>query len=169
VRSAAKVESNKMLVGPERSDLNSRVDTCVVGASYQVLELVGPTCDVHPYSTEYALIKNMPIVTAATAYDSATGETYILIVNQALSIPDQQPSLLCLNQLRSNGVVVDKVPMHLSKNSTHSIYFPELDLRLPLELDGVISFLPTRIPSEREMVECRHLQPRNNLVIHSHK
>jgi hypothetical protein len=49
------------------------------------------------------------------------------------------------------------VPMHLSKNSTHSIYFPELDLRLPLEMDGVVSFLPTRIPLEREMVECRHL------------
>jgi hypothetical protein len=68
VRSAAKVESNKMLVGPERSDLDSHAVTCVVGAAYRVLELVGPTCDVHPYLSEYAPIKNVPIVTATTAY-----------------------------------------------------------------------------------------------------
>jgi hypothetical protein len=86
------------------SDLDLHAGTCVFSSAYQVLELVGPTCGVYLYLAVYMPIKNVPVITTATAYDRINCETFILIVNQALSIPDQQPNLLCPNQLRLHRV-----------------------------------------------------------------
>jgi len=54
---------------------------------------------------------------------------------------------------------VDDVPKHLShdKRSTHSIFFPEENVRLPFKLKGVISYLDTRLPSFNEVNNCRWL------------
>jgi len=40
-------------------------------------------------------------------------------------------TLICPNQARTNGVIVDDVPQHLShdNSSTHSIYFPNEQVR----------------------------------------
>lgn len=142
-----------------RSDLDSHADTCVVGPSYAIIDRGrGETCDVYPYSDAYAPVKNVPIVKAGTAYDHTNGETVILVACQALYMEKQFPSLLCPNQMRANGVVVEDTPGHLSKGtSSHSIYFPEGDLRIPLRMDGVISFIPTRTPTETELSNCRHV------------
>jgi hypothetical protein len=48
--------------------------------------------------------------------------------------------------------------MHLSPNdrpSTHSIYHPDDDVRIPLELVGVISTVETRTPSQHELDTCK--------------
>ena len=42
------------------------------------------------------------------------GEAIILVLNQALGIKDQEPSLLYPNQLRVNGITVNDVPRILS-------------------------------------------------------
>jgi len=100
------------------------------------------------------------VVKAATAYDYNC-TTYILILNQALYFGDDMPnSLLNPNQIRSNGVTVDDCPTHLSpnKDSTHTIYFPEEDMRLPLQLNGIISFLSIRKPSKKEIETCTWLE-----------
>ncbi len=70
-----------------------------------------------------------------------------------------EPSLLCPNQLRANGIVVVDVPKHLAPDyySTHSVYVPELDLRLPLQTSGVVSYLPTRYPTELELESCTYV------------
>jgi hypothetical protein len=55
-------------------------------------------------------------------------------------------------------VIVDDIPLHLSpanQPSTHPIYLPDDDLRLPLVLVGVISVLPTRTPTQAELDTCR--------------
>jgi hypothetical protein len=67
-------------------------------------------------------------------------------------------TLLCPNQLRSNGLIVDDVPLHLSpanQPSTHSIYLPEEDLRPPLSLIGVISVLNTCTSTQEELDSCK--------------
>jgi len=88
---------------------------------------------------------NIPIVKAATAYnDPQTGETYILILAQALFLGDKlEHSLICLNQVHAHGVVVDDVPIHLmqDKQAMHSIYFPEEQTQLPLKMCGCSSHL----------------------------
>jgi hypothetical protein len=62
-------------------------------------------------------------------------------------------ALLNPNQIRLNDVEVNDCPRFLSEKLTelsHSIYFPKDDVRLPLSLDGVISYLPVRKPSAEE-------------------
>ena len=108
---------------------------------------------------------------AGTAYNHLTGETFILVLAQALYLGDkQEPSLLCPNQMRSHGIVIDDVPKHLSVNcaSTHSIYIPSMDLRIPLELDGVISYINTRYPNESEVENCTHISLTSSSVWEPH-
>jgi hypothetical protein len=104
---------------------------------------------------------NIPIVKAATAYDSPTGETLIIVLAQSLYLGDHiEYSLLCPNQLRHNGIVVDDIPRHLApvpELATHSIYVPEDDVRIPLTLRGVISLFHTRYPTVDEIENCRWL------------
>jgi hypothetical protein len=73
---------------------------------------------------------------------------------------DMPNSLQNPNQIRSNGVIVDDCPTHLSpnKSSTHSIYFPEHDVRIPLQLNGIISYISIRIPTQLEIETCTWLE-----------
>jgi hypothetical protein len=92
-------------------------------------------------------MKNVPIVQAGTAYDDPnTGKTYILVINQGLYLGYLLPNTLVNpNQIRSNGIVVDDCPKNLSpdpKTATRSIYIPLHDLRIPLQMKGVLSCVP---------------------------
>ena len=98
-------------------ELDSHADTCVAGATWKVMEYTGVVCNVYPYSSSYKPMKKEPVVEAVTAYNHLAGEMFILVLAQALYLGNQQePSLLCLNQMRSYGIVVDDVPKHLSVN-----------------------------------------------------
>lgn len=145
-----------------RTELDSHADTCCAGSSSRVVEYTGKTCHVSPFSADYDAIPDVPIAKTATAYDnSLTGETYILILAQSLYFGDAlEHTLLCPNQLRSHGVVVDDVPVHLSPSpstATHSIFFPDENIRLPLKMQGCISYLPTRYPTDEELHNCQWL------------
>jgi hypothetical protein len=64
------------------------------------------------------------------------------------------------NQIISHGVIVDDIPKHLSPDpsiATHSIYFPNENIRIPLELGGCISIIPPRLPTQKEIEECEWL------------
>jgi hypothetical protein len=74
--------------------------------------------DVTPYNqNKYEPETNIPIVKAATAYTDSAGITYILVLNQALCLPDLDHSLLNPNQMRAKGIIVDDCPQHLSDPS----------------------------------------------------
>jgi hypothetical protein len=63
-------------------EMDSHADTCVLGRNFVVLSYTGRVCDVYPYSETYEAIKDVPIVTAATAVqDESTGEVFILVIN----------------------------------------------------------------------------------------
>ncbi|MGH3054467.1 MAG: hypothetical protein ACRDL7_05760, partial [Gaiellaceae bacterium] len=104
---------------------------------------------------------NVPIVKAGTAYDDPyNGITYILVLNQALYFGEKlENTLLCPNQMRANGLVVDDVPRHLSEGqkSTHSIYIPHEKIRINLCMHGCLSYIPTRTPTIQEIENCRWL------------
>ncbi len=142
------------------SELDSHADTCVAGANCVIIEETHQTEDVSAYSEELGTLKNIPIVTAATAYDDpATGTTYILILGQAIYMGDKmQHTLICPNQLRARGLIADDCPRHLSPRdnpSSHSIYDPDEDFRLPLSLKGVTSYFTSRTPTAREIETCK--------------
>jgi hypothetical protein len=119
-----------------RLGIDSHADMTCVGAHAKILEIYeGQLCNVQPFNDSYESMKNIRMVNAAFAYDSDDGQTYILDVNQCLDFSHtMMHSLLCPNQARVNGVVIEDCPSFLdkSKKSTHSIWFPEDDVRLPL-------------------------------------
>jgi len=149
------------LLKHSKAELDSHADTTVAGSTYRVLEYTEKSCDIHPFSDDYEPMKQVPIAKVATAYDDpSTGETYILIFGQALYMGQSlDHTLICPNQARANGVVVDDVPRHLSYDgkSSHSIYFPSENVRIPLSLKGVISYILTRYPSQRKVNNCQWL------------
>ena len=136
-----------------RNEMDSHADTIVAGNNCVVLELSGRNVSVAPFSEEYASIDDIPIATVATAYDCPdTGQVFILVFNEALYFGERMAhTLLCPNQLRDYGVTVDDTPTQYNKSSTHSLYIPDSDLRIPLELDGIISGFTTRAPTPREL------------------
>lgn len=64
-------------------------------------------------------------------------------------------------QVRHNGVIVDDIPKHLApdpEKATHSLYFPQHDLQIPLQWKGVISRLPVHYPSTPELEICTWIE-----------
>ena len=141
--------------------LDSHADMTCIGKHARILEVYhGKVCNVFPFNDSYEPIKNVHTVNAAFAYDTDDGHTYIIEINQCLDFSDtMEHSLLCTNQARMNGIVIDDCPVALDPtgHSTHSIYFPNEDVRLPLLSKFPISFLPVRYPSTIELDTCMTL------------
>ena len=93
-------------------ELDSHADTIVAGSNCVVMHYTGRECDVSPYTDEYKPIQNVPIVQAATAWQSPdTGQIYILIFNEALWMGDTlDHTLVNPNQLRHYGITVQDNP-----------------------------------------------------------
>ena len=135
-------------------ELDSHADTCCAGANFVMLEEPYKHVNVYAYSGEYKPLTNIPVTVCATVWVSpVTGESYLLVVNEALYFGERlDSSLLCPNQLRDNGLTVDDVPKQYSADSTHSIYDPVTKVRIPLSLKGVISCFETHKPSPEEVL-----------------
>jgi hypothetical protein len=133
----------------------------VAGSKCKVIEYTEKVCDVYPFSDGYKPFSRVPMAKVATAYDHPkTGESLILIYGSAFYLGDKlEHTLICPNQAHYNGAIIDDVPRHLShdKSSTHSIYFPDDDIGLPLRLKGAISYIDTRLPSQYDIDNCKWL------------
>lgn len=142
-------------------ELDSHADTCVAGPNCRTLEDTGFTVSVTGFSDKlHGTVTNVPIVKAATAYDDPlTGTTYILVLGQAIYMGDSvEATLLCPNQLRYQGIVVDDCPKHLAppgNPSTHSLFIPENQLRICFKMKGPVSVFDTRMPTKDEISTCR--------------
>jgi hypothetical protein len=108
---------------------------------------------VNAYSDELKPLKGIMVATVATLYqDATTGDSCILIIHQALYFGKRlQSSLLNPNQLKNAGLIVDDVPRQFDPSSTHSI--PQDKVRIPLQMDGVISGFESRAPSWEEYMQ----------------
>ncbi len=80
------------------------------------MEYTNQTANISAYTDIFEDLTDVPIVNAATAYYYPnTGTTTILVIGQALFIGDKvSNTLFCPNQLRSNGVIVNDVPLYLT-------------------------------------------------------
>jgi hypothetical protein len=76
-------------------EMDSHADTIVCGSNSVIMHHTGKECDVSPYTEAYEAIKSVPIVQAATAYNNTeTGETTILILNEAIWMGGQMEHML---------------------------------------------------------------------------
>jgi len=153
------IKASRKIDPTDRSELDSHADTIVGGANCVLLETSGETANVHSFSDERKPFSNVPIGTIATAWvNPENGEVIVLVMNEALYFGDRlDHTLICPNQLRSFGIVVDDTPKQFDPKSTHSIEVPGDDLTIPLEMNGVVSYFSSHKPSEEELENCRRI------------
>ena len=140
----------------ERTALDSHADTSCAGSNAVALELTGEKVNVYPFSDDLPAVKEVPIATALTIWESPlTGEVWGLVLHEVLYFGDRlQGSLLCPNQLRAAGNKVQDVPVQFDATSRHLVTISNR-LEIPMEMHGVISFLSTRKPTDDE-IEREH-------------
>ena len=145
----------------QRTELDSHADTSVVGKESALLihDYETPV-HVHGYTEEVGRSFNCCVVSAVIAYDHPEmGDVYMLVIHQAILIPEMQNNLLCPMQLRDHGLAVNDNPKYMALSPTeghHAITIcraviqDEEPLQIPLELHGVKSYFPTRKPTKEE-------------------
>lgn len=143
-----------------RMELDSHADTCVVGKDTAlIIQDFERPVQVHGYLGDVGKARNCKTVSAVVAYDHPeTGETFFLVIHQAILIDKMKKILLCPMQLRDNGLRVNDEPRFMSSNPTNehnTISVPNsmgdgLDLRIPLDIQGVFSGVHVRVPTSEE-------------------
>ena len=132
-----------------RLELDSHADTIVAGANCVVLSYTGRECDVTPYDSTYAPAKGVPIVHAATGWQSPfTGQIYTLVLNESLWMPKLPNTLVNPNQLRHYGIQVQDNPF---SDFPLSIKTEDLSFSMPLESQGTVIFAHTFSPSAKDL------------------
>ena len=158
----ARVSRTQVLVNQCPSDpvfgqveMDTHADTCVLGKNFIILHYTGRECDVYPYTEEYEGIKGVQIVTEATSWTSQdTGETFVLVIHEALWMPDSLAhSLVNPNQLRAFGTTIQDNPF----GGPMTLEDPEEEVQIPLQLQGTNIGFTTRTPTQQELDECLHL------------
>ena len=118
-----------------------------------LLELTGEKVNVFPFSDDLPAVQEVSIGTALSIWESpSNGQIWMLVIHEALYFGDRlKESLLCPNQIRAAGNLVQDAPIQFdSSSTTHSITIPG-KLEIPLEMHGVISHLHTRKPMADEI------------------
>jgi hypothetical protein len=141
-------------------EMDSHADTCVLGRNFRLLHYTGRVCDVTAYTDEYTPEKDIPIVTAATIYQSEmTGELYLLIVNEGLWFGGRMHcSLLNPNKIRHNGNDVHDNPYDQSRPLAITVYSDnqEEPIHIPMSFHGTILKWNTRTPTNDELDTLPH-------------
>jgi hypothetical protein len=142
-----------------RAELDSHADTCCAGPNTEPFAYSDESVNVSPFSETYKPLKDIPIASVVTVYDDPTnGRAVFLVIHEALYFGDKiSQTLLNPNQMRAHGVTVDDTPRQFDATSEHAIRVPAQNLTMPLRMHGCISYIPTRKPTQEEMVEFRLL------------
>ena len=116
-----------------RNETDNNADTCCVGKNFIFLSHTTRTADVYPSGDSYQPLRNVPIVTACTAWDDPeTGQTYLLVINECLySGTKLDHTLINPNQLRHFEVGYSDNPFEFCLHSDRGYsYLFELGLSL---------------------------------------
>ena len=114
---------------------------------------------VHGYDEGVGEIKAFRTVSAVIAYDHPeSGDTYMLVLHQAILIPQVENNLLSPLQMRDNDVCVNDDPKFMAPTPTeshHAIVINGIDqdqqpINIPMSLWGVILYFPSRKPTREE-------------------
>ena len=141
-----------------RVELDSHADTCVVGRHALIIHEHPKVVMVSGFDPSQPARK-ATVVDAAIKYTRRdTGDPMILLINQAILVPEVDHCLLCPMQCRINGVEINEVPRFLTSHpttSSHSIVIadPTDDAHhytIPLQLEGVVSYFEYTLPTSAE-------------------
>jgi Reverse transcriptase (RNA-dependent DNA polymerase) len=138
------------------TDLDSHADSCVAGANCLMLEESGRKAKVSTFHPNARSFQDIPIVTAATLYQDRNGRSIIVVIHEALWFGEASQTLLCPNQLRANGVIVNDIPRQFDPDSKFSIVDPSTQFEIPLSVHGVATGFTSRKPTVQEVETLPH-------------
>jgi hypothetical protein len=132
----------------------------VIGKHALILSHTGRVADVNPFTPDYESMR-VPIVHAALKYECPyTGGTSILVVRNALHVPNMENNLIPPFMMREVGLQVRDTPkIHVKDpmEDDHAIVCYETGLRIPLSLWGVFSYFPTSKPTVDEANDSENI------------
>ena len=131
----------------------------VIGNESLVIDWIdGKTCDAMPFDPSIGTAKSIPVVDAAIAYDCRyTHATYVLIARNVLYMDSLRHNLITPFIMRETGLIVnEEAKIHCSDPDmiNHSIFLPELNLQIPLKLNGIFSNFTTHASTNEEVSHC---------------
>jgi len=151
------------------TELDSHADSPVVGKHSHILRSTGRKVSVKGFTDQLGAPILVPVVDAAVIYDCEySGRSIVLVIRNALFLRNMETNLIPPFMMRLAGLKIDECPKFLSDKpdeTNHSIYSPGLDFRIPLHLDGIISFIPTRRPSKIELQELESIELTPNMPV----
>lgn len=146
-----------------RTELDSHAKTSVVGNNALILHDYDRPITVKGHDPKGLETNELRTASAAVAYDDPeTGESQMIVINQAVHIPHLQHNLLSTFQMRVNDAKTNDEPKSIADNptdDTHALATPDGDgghCKTPLRIHRTNSYFPFRKPSLDE-----HLLPEN--------
>ena len=134
------------------SELDTHANTCVVGRHSFIVDRHDLVVNISGYDPIKGTANDLEVVNAEiTVYNINTGESQVVIINQAVHVPTMEHNPLCLTQMCMNGAVVNGTPNILLLDPTdddHCVILKnetfEESLRIPLSIKGVSSIFPSQ-------------------------
>ena len=138
-----------------RVELDSLADTCIVG-QHALLAHKHPKVVMVSGFDPSQLPRKAKVVDTAVWYTCRdTGDHLILMINQAIYVPEVEDCLPCPMQCWMTGMEINKVLKLLTTNpttSSHSIMIADPtnavnQYTIPLQLEGVVSYFENSLPT----------------------
>jgi hypothetical protein len=140
-----------------RSELDSHANMPAAGRNAYIISDAGRLADVTPFTPDYESMTT-PIVDAAVQYECpCDGQTYMLVLRNALHVPSMKNNLMPPFVIREAGIRANDTPKIQTIDPTeedHSTYFPETDFQIPLSLWGMFSYFVMSRPTAEQMMEA---------------
>ena len=143
-----------------RCELDTHADTSAFGTDRcYVMSTTSQKVNVNGFDRSLPSIPNVKIGCAVVSYDCPLDHTtYVFVFEQVLLVPKLDVNLLCVDQLRANGVIVNDIPLQrLSpderKQESHSIIHTGKGLRIPMNFEKPISYFNCRITTREEILD----------------
>ena len=105
-----------------------------------------------PFDDSIGKMSNLPIVHAIYANDDPESlRTFLLRFNNAIYIKNMKNALLCPNQAREHGTIVDDVSPHLDHTGKSTLSVSTSEHAFHLQQHGPTACLQLRRPKNEEM------------------
>lgn len=136
-----------------RLGIDSHADTTCVNHHAFIQEIVeGQTVDAVPFDSSIGKLEDLPIVHAILAVDNnLTHETHLLRLNNSIYVKSMENCLLCPNQAREFGTVIDDIPIHLDHTGVGTFSMITSNVQFPLSSFGPTAFTHVRRPTDEEL------------------
>ena len=151
-------KSSQLLDNGTTMEVDNHADTTVLGKDALIVHDWDRPVNVSGYDPKTGSTE-CPTITGAVAYDDPfTGQTYIFVYHQAISVKSLRVHLMCPMQHRVNGVRISETPKFLADAPTSKTHAIEVDdpldpsepLIIPLQIKGVTSYFSVRKPTVDE-------------------